>query len=190
MSLYEFLGNFNEDGLISGLSPETLAKGVTIRTANDNSIIKRGTVLAKSSDGTNYVPLGSDPATSSQKFSGDAETTAFTVTAQPAAIKSVTVGGTATDAYSYNASTGVITFNSAPASGTNNIEATYEIETLAVDCILAEDVVASASSVTAGAYQAGCFDPNKLIVAEGYTMSDEDFDELRKLGIFFKEPTL
>ncbi len=188
--MYEFLGNFSEDGLVSGLAPETLAKGVTIRTGNDGSVVKRGTVLAKSSDGTNYAVLGSDPATSSQKFSGDGTTTAFTVTAKPAAIKSITVGGTAVTAYTYNASTGVITFTSAPAAGTNNIEATYEIETLAVDCILAEDVVASAATVTAAAYQAGCFDPNKLIVAEGYTMSDADFDELRKLGIFFKEPTL
>lgn len=190
MAMYDYLGRFSDDGLISGLNPETLAKGVTIRTANDGSTIKRGTVLAKSSDGTNYAILGSDPATASQKFSGDGTTTTFNVTAKPAAIKSVTVGGTATDAFSYNASTGVITFNSAPAAGTNNIEATYEIETLTVDCILAEDVVAYAATVTAAAYQAGCFDPNKAIVASGYTMTDADFDELRKLGIFFKEPTL
>jgi len=53
-----------------------------------------------------------------QSFTGDGTTTAFTVTAKPAtaSIVSVTVAGTATTAYTYVPATGVITFTVAPAN--------------------------------------------------------------------------
>ena len=60
-------------------------------------------------------------------------------------------------------------------------------ETLTPDCILCDDIeVGTAADVTAAVYTAGCFDPNKVTVASGYTISDKDYDDLRKYGIVFK----
>ena len=35
-------------------------------------------------------------------------------------------------------------------------------------------------------YTAGCFDPEKVAVAEGYTLTEEDKDKLRTYSIIFK----
>lgn len=59
-----------------------------------------------------------------QKFSGNGSTKTFTVTAKPASIDLVTVGGTATEV-TYNAETGVVTFATAPANGTDNVVVYY-----------------------------------------------------------------
>lgn len=59
-----------------------------------------------------------------ENLSGDGTKTAFVLTNEMAAVASVTIGGTATTAYIYNADTHTITFTDAPAAGTNNIVVT------------------------------------------------------------------
>ena len=60
-------------------------------------------------------------------------------------------------------------------------------ETLTPDCILCDDtVVGTDADVSASVYTAGCFNPNRVHVAEGYTISATDFDALRKYSIVFK----
>lgn len=62
-----------------------------------------------------------------ETFTGDGSTTTFTLTGNVSRIKSVTVGGTATTAYTYNAETQVITFSSAPANAAA-IKVTYIVD--------------------------------------------------------------
>lgn len=59
-----------------------------------------------------------------ENLSGDGTKTAFVLTNEMASIASVTIGGTATTAYTYDADTHTITFTAAPAAGTNNIVVT------------------------------------------------------------------
>ncbi len=60
-------------------------------------------------------------------------------------------------------------------------------ETLTPDCILCTDVeVGTDADVSVAVYTAGCFDTNKVHVAEGYTITAADFDALRKYSIVFK----
>ena len=60
-------------------------------------------------------------------------------------------------------------------------------ETLTANCILCDDTdVGTAEDVNVPVYFAGCFDPNKVIVKEGYTVTEDDRDQLRELGIHFK----
>lgn len=59
-----------------------------------------------------------------ENLSGDGTKTAFVLTNEMAAVASVTIGGTATTAYTYDADTHTITFTAAPAAGTNNIVVT------------------------------------------------------------------
>ena len=60
-------------------------------------------------------------------------------------------------------------------------------ETLTADCILCDEItVGKDEDVIATVYTAGCFNTNKITVAEGYTMTDEDYDNLRKYDIVFK----
>lgn len=60
-------------------------------------------------------------------------------------------------------------------------------ETLTPDCILCDDIeVGTADDVPAVVYTAGCFDPNKVVVAEGHTITAAEYDTLRKYSIVFK----
>lgn len=60
-------------------------------------------------------------------------------------------------------------------------------ETAVADCILCDAItVGKDSDVIATVYTAGCFNTNKIKVAEGYTMTSEDYDNLRKYDIVFK----
>lgn len=60
-------------------------------------------------------------------------------------------------------------------------------DTLTPDCILCDEtVVGTAEDVTAAVYTAGCFDPEKVTVAEEYTLTEADKDKLRERGIVFK----
>lgn len=59
-----------------------------------------------------------------ENLSGDGTKTAFVLTNEMAAVASVTIGDTATTAYTYDADTHTITFTAAPAAGTNNIVVT------------------------------------------------------------------
>ncbi len=57
-----------------------------------------------------------------------------------------------------------------------------EGETLTPDCILCDDIIVESDTTTA-VYTAGCFNSNKVITAEGYTITAEDTDALRKYDI-------
>ena len=59
-------------------------------------------------------------------------------------------------------------------------------DTLTPDCILCDDMEMDGADVVAAVYTAGCFDNDKLTVAESYTMSEADKDKLRERGIVFK----
>jgi len=55
---------------------------------------------------------------------------------------------------------------------------------LTPDCILCEDTVVGADDTPAPVYVAGCFDPEKIIVADGYQLTDKDKDAFRVRGIY------
>lgn len=58
------------------------------------------------------------------------------------------------------------------------------------DCILCDEVaVGTEADVNAAVYTAGCFDPGKVTVADGYTLTVSDIDGLRMRGIVFKAAT-
>ena len=60
-------------------------------------------------------------------------------------------------------------------------------EVLTANCILCDDVdVGTADDVTAPVYLMGCFNSNKVTVADSYTMTEADKDALRNGGIVFK----
>ncbi len=55
------------------------------------------------------------------------------------------------------------------------------------DCILCDDTeVGTTEDVPVEIYAAGCFDPEKVTVAEGYTITQADKDKLRAYSIIFK----
>ena len=65
--------------------------------------------------------------------------------------------------------------------------AAAEGETLKADCILCDDITVGANEdAIATVYIAGCFNTNKVTVAEGYTITENDKDTLRAYGIIFK----
>lgn len=71
-------------------------------------------------------------------------------------------------------------------------DGTYTVLTTATtgkaNCVLADPVDASgADNVTGVAYRTGHFNSNALIVAEGYTMTIKDKEELRKGGILLSD---
>lgn len=58
------------------------------------------------------------------------------------------------------------------------------------DCILCDDLdVGTEDDETVAVYTAGCFDPDFLTVADGYTLTDADIDALRIRGIVLKNKT-
>ena len=58
---------------------------------------------------------------------------------------------------------------------------------LTANCILCDDVdVGTADDVTAPVYLMGCFNSNKVTVADSYAMTEADKDALRNGGIVFK----
>ena len=58
-------------------------------------------------------------------------------------------------------------------------------EVLTANCILCDDVeVGTSDDVTVPVYLTGCFNTNKCIVADSYTMTEADKDALREGGIF------
>lgn len=60
-------------------------------------------------------------------------------------------------------------------------------ETLTPDSILCDDItVGTTDDEPTSVYIAGCFDPDKVTVADGYTMTAADLDALRVRSIIFK----
>lgn len=58
------------------------------------------------------------------------------------------------------------------------------------DCILCDDTeVGTADDVPVDVYAAGCFDPEKVAVGDGYTITQADKDKLRAYSIVFKAAT-
>ena len=58
------------------------------------------------------------------------------------------------------------------------------------DCILCDDTeVGTAADVPVDVYVAGCFDPEKVTVGDGYTITQADKDKLRTYSIVFKAAT-
>ncbi len=58
------------------------------------------------------------------------------------------------------------------------------------DCILCDDTeVGTAEDVPVDVYVAGCFDPEKVTVGDGYTITQADKDKLRTYSIVFKAAT-
>ena len=55
------------------------------------------------------------------------------------------------------------------------------------DCILCDETeIGTTEDVVVAAYMAGCFNPDKVIVADSYTLTEADKDKLRERGIVFK----
>ncbi len=55
------------------------------------------------------------------------------------------------------------------------------------DSILCDDTeIGTTEDVSVVIYEAGCFDPGKVTVAESYTITQADKDKLRERGIVFK----
>ena len=198
--LVHSIGSSSVDNLIAKLTPAAKTFGVVLAAGAGK--LKRGSVLALVSGTNTYALMGATiSGTDSQSFSGDGSATTVTVTAKPASLTSVTVGGntlTVSTDYTYNSSTGVITFNSAPASGTDNITATYAVSASATSptCILADDADASGDApVTAVAYRSGNFNRAAVhcaISGEGdgaaeYELTAADEDALRKYDIIFTD---
>lgn len=173
------------DGLISGLTPPPQVRGAEIAAIAEEGVMKRGTILAVQSDGT-LVVLGTS-VEGEQKFSGDASATTFTISAKPKTVTAVKVGDTAATIVDYNPLTGVVTLSAAPAAGTNNVVATYPTDELIPFGILCDDTaVGTSDSVKAAVYTAGCFDPQKCIVADDYELTAADLDALRIRDIVFR----
>ena len=58
------------------------------------------------------------------------------------------------------------------------------------DCILCDDTeVGPDEDVPVDVYVAGCFDPEKVAVGDGYTITQADKDKLRTYSIVFKAAT-
>ncbi|MBQ6164778.1 MAG: hypothetical protein IJK23_09925 [Clostridia bacterium] len=188
-NLVNKVGEIGQDNLIARLIPAAMTFGIKVKAGE--GMLKRGTLLGADSSGK-YAVYGVTSA-ETQEFNGDGTTKKFTVTAKPATLTSVTVGDTAaapTD-YAYDAETGEITFGTAPAAGTKNIEVEYGVINtgdLSVGAILADDVDATGEAdVTAVAYRCGNFNPDAVIAGEGYTLTDADIDALRKYDIIFTQ---
>lgn len=114
------LGSMEYDGLITGLDPKVIVGGGTIKGLTTAKTLKRGTILAKGTDGT---------------------------------LAEMTTDGVP-------------------------------------DCILCDDTEVGTTDVNVTVYTSGCFDPDKCIVADGYTLTEADRDTLRTKNIYFKSPAV
>lgn len=189
-NLVSKVGEIGQDNLIAKLTPAAETTGIVIPSGTGD--LKRGALLGRNGSGK-YVPYGTI-TDKDAKFNGDGSTKKFTVSDRPATLTAVKVGGTAKTAgtdYDYDATTGEITFGTAPAAGTNNVVAEYSIDNtagLVVSCILADDADATGDAdVTAVAYRCGNFNPAAVIVPTGYTLTDDDIDALRRFDIIFTQ---
>ena len=55
------------------------------------------------------------------------------------------------------------------------------------DCILCDETeIGTTDDINVAVYTAGCFDPNKVTVDTGYTITEADKDKLRERNIVFK----
>ena len=187
MDLSAKLGEMAFDGLVIDLIPQVQLGKRTIKKLGTAATLKRGTIMAKGADGK-LVVLGTGN-TESVTATGDGSTVAFSLIKNdtiPAGVALVKVDGTETNDWSYNPNNGDITFKTAPAN-TKAIAVTTIVDAHTPDCILADDVaVGTTDDVAVIAYTAGCFNANKVIAAEDYTITDADKDALRHYDIILK----
>lgn len=188
-TLNEKIAEVTPDGLFSDVQPAALVRAKTIKRLGEAGTLKRGTILAKGADGY-LVILGTDGTAGTWNGTGDGSTTHFSLIAGgviPSALTEVKVGGEAvTTGWIYNAASGELVFSSAPANAAaiavKTVAGTFE-----ADCVLCDDTdVGTAAEVKAPVYVSGCFDPDHVIVAEGYTLTEADYDILRMKNILFK----
>lgn len=179
------VGEYTPDNLIAKLEPSAQTFGITIAAAAEETEIKRGTLLSRGADGKYSVFAGS---TAKAEFDGDGSTKKFAVSDKPETIDSVTVGGVAATISAYDKYTGEVTLSAAPAAGTKNVVVTYPVAGGEPNAILADDVtVGTSADVTGVAYRSGNFNPDAVIVPEGYTLTPADEDALRKYDIIFTQ---
>jgi len=186
--LVKGVGSIGQDNLIAKLTPAAETFGIVLARLAEAATIRRGTLLAKDASGK-YVIYGGAGNAKTKEFNGDGSEKTFTLTDKPNDIIEVKVGGTAVAVDTYNRFSGVVTLVSAPAAGTKNVVVSYVLGDAAVpSAILAEDVeVGTSADETAVAYRCGNFNPEALIVQEGYTLSEDDLDTLRKYDIIFTQ---
>lgn len=182
------IGDMAYDGLVTDIKPAVIVAGGVIAHGVAEASFVRGTLLEKGADGKLYI-FGTNPSgTITEEFNGDGSEKTFTLTADVLPVQVVAYVGTTETAVTYNAQTGAVTFGTAPAAGTKNVKISYENPAAnEPDCILCEDVtVADDADAKVAVYIAGCFDPNKLTLGTGATISTADADILREKGIIFK----
>jgi len=184
--LHEKIGSVEFETLFAGMQPPAIVKSGTIAKGAAEATYKRGTLLAKGSDGKLFL-MGSDvDDTGTFSGTGDGSTTNFTVISggDPTSdLTEVKVDGTAVTAYSYNPVTGEIIFETAPANG-ETVAIKYTTGGGGADCVLCDDVtVGTTSDENVAVYVSGCFNAAALIMDEDYTLTEADKDELRKKGI-------
>ena len=182
------IGDMTYDGLVTDVKPAVIVAGGVIAHGVAEASFVRGTLLEKGADGK-LVIFGTNPAGSiTEEFNGDGTTVAFTLTAEVKPVQVSAKVGTTDTAVTYNAQTGVVTFGTAPAAGTKNVKISYENPAAnEPDCILCDDVtVGTSNDVTVPVYIAGCFDPDKLTLAEGASLTAGAKDVLREKGIILK----
>lgn len=177
------LGTFEPDNLIARVTPPAETFGVEL--AAGAGLVKRGTLLGAGSGGV--LAAYGEITEKTADFTGNGSTKKFTVSDNPAELKGVTVGGTDTEDYTYDDTTGEITFTTAPANAAA-IKVTYDYSSsngLSANCILADDVDTgddgTADPVGAVAYRSGCFN-RAAVIGE---LTDADEDAFRKYGIVF-----
>lgn len=116
-NLDKLTGTMEYDGLITGLAPQVIVGGGTIKALSAAATLKRGTVLSKDTDGKLAVMAnGATP-----------------------------------------------------------------------DCILCDDTTVGTADVNVTVYISGCFDPDKVTVADTYALTEADRDTLRTKNIYFKQ---
>lgn len=187
--LHEKVGSMAYEKLFAGIEPPALVRGGTIAHGAAEANYKRGSVMAKGTDGKLYL-LGSDvDATGTYSGTGDGSTTKFSLVdggVIPASVEEVKVDGTAlTSGWTYNAALGELEFAEAPAN-TKTIAVKFTTGGGNADCILTDDVtVGTTSDENVTVYVSGNFNIAEVIVADDYTITEADKDELRKKGILF-----
>jgi len=189
-NLNQKLGSMEYDDLVSDLTPKPQVRAGTLAHGGAEISLKRGTILEKDSSGKLHI-LGTNPGgVVTEDFNGDGAATTFTLAANPLplAVKGAKVGTSDATISSYNAQTGVVTLSSAPAAGTKNVHISYEAAGASEPYgILCDDVtVGTTADEVVPIYTAGCFNTKKVIAADDYTITDADFDALRRYGIVFK----
>lgn len=188
-TLNEKIDEVNFDGLFTDTQPAALVRAKTIKQLSEAATLKRGTLLAKGDDGK-LVILGTGGTAGTWSGTGDGTTTHFSLISGgviPSSLTEVKVDGTAvTTGWIYNAASGELVFSTAPAN-TKTIAVKTVSGSFEADCVLCDDTaVGTTADVTAEVYISGCFDPDHIIVAEGYTLAAADYETLRLKNILFK----